>query len=63
MSLTKPLMLDNLCHLLFHLGGVKTCYYIPERDVLSEKYNCPARLINGKTDYDEVLYPHRNLWH
>ena len=42
-SVDKPLMSDNLCHLLMRLGGVKTVYYHENRDVLSPQYQCPPR--------------------
>ena len=42
-SVDKPLMSDNLCHLLMRLGGVKSVYYHESRDVLSPQYNCPPR--------------------
>lgn len=42
-SVDKPLMSDNLCHLLMHLGGVKSVHYHENRDVLSPQYQCPPR--------------------
>lgn len=42
-SVDKPLMSDNLCHLLMRLGGVKSVYYHEDRDVLSPHYKCPPR--------------------
>ena len=42
-SVDKSLMSDNLCHLLMHLGGVKSVYYHENRDVLSPQYQCPPR--------------------
>lgn len=42
-SVDKPLMSDNLCHLLMRLGGVKSVYYHESRDVLSSQYQCPPR--------------------
>ncbi len=42
-SMDKPLMSDNLCHLLMRLGGVKSVYYHESRDVLSSQYQCPPR--------------------
>ena len=40
-SVDRPLMSDNLCHLLMRLGGVKSIYYHKNRDVLSPQYQCP----------------------
>ena len=42
-SVDKPLMSDNICHLLMRLGGVKSVYYHENRDVLSTQYKCPPR--------------------
>ena len=42
-SVDKPLMSDNLCHLLMRLGGIKSVYYHESRDVLSPQYICPPR--------------------
>ena len=42
-SVDKPLMSDNLCHLLMRLGGVKSVCYQNNRDVLSPQYQCPPR--------------------
>ena len=53
-SADKPLMLDNVCHLLFHLAHLQTPYYKDRRDVLSPDYSCPKRLINDEVDYDEI---------
>ena len=51
-SVDKPLMSDNLCHLLMRLGGVKSVYYHESRDVLSSQYQCPPRVITGNRNYD-----------
>lgn len=52
-SFNKPLMSDNLCHLLFRLGGVDSEYYNETRDVLSNSYKCPPRIVAGKVNYGE----------
>lgn len=49
----RPFTLDNICHIIFHLSGLKTSYYKPERDILSPYYKCNKRIINDKIDYDE----------
>lgn len=51
----RPLMLDNVCHLLFHLSGLNTKYYRSSRDILSSSYICPPRLINEQVDYDDIM--------
>jgi heptose-I-phosphate ethanolaminephosphotransferase len=52
----KPLMIDNTCHLLFHLAGLQTNYYISSRDVLSDDYRCPTRFINNSVNYDDIMH-------
>ena len=51
-AVDRPLMSDNICHLLMRLGGVKSVYYHEKRDVLSSHYQCPPRIIAGRWDYD-----------
>lgn len=52
-SSAKPLMSDNICHLLFRLGGIVSEYYNSTRDVLSDDYKCPPRIVAGNVNYDE----------
>ncbi len=54
-SLSKPMMTDNLCHLLMKLGGVTSDYYNDVRDPLSDKYICPPRIIEDGRDFDKIL--------
>ena len=52
-AVTKPFMIDNVCQLLFHLGGLQSDYYYPERDVLSKEYVPKERIIRGgEINYD-----------
>ena len=51
----KPFMIDNLCQLMFHLGGVKTKYYRENRDLLSPRFKPSKRLLNGTIDYDSLM--------
>lgn len=46
-AVNKPFMIDNVCQLLFHLGGLQSDYYHPERDVLSKEYVPKERIIRG----------------
>ena len=50
----RPAMLDNVCQILFHLAGIQTDYYHPDRDVLSASYTCPKRIINETIDCDSL---------
>lgn len=52
----RPVMSDNLCHLLFYLGGVKTKYYRPERDYISSDYKPCRRIVNDIADYDSIRW-------
>lgn len=54
-SLYKPFKSDNLCHLLFHIGKVKTKYYKEEDDLLSEKYRCLKRIVYNKINFDKYV--------
>lgn len=51
-STERPLMIDNICHLLFHLTSLKTPYYQSQRDILSDDYHCPPRLVNDQVVFD-----------
>ena len=53
-ALCKPLMLDNVCHLMMHLGQITSTYYHPERDVLNDNYICPPRIVNDKYNVEDV---------
>ena len=58
-SKERSFMTDNLCQLMFHLGEIKSDYYIPERDVISDSFVPRKRLIEDvmtyeKFDYDEI---------
>lgn len=53
-AISRPLMLDNVCHLLFHLGRIQTNYYHRNRDVLDDNYECPPRIINDKYLVEDI---------
>lgn len=58
-AIDRPFMTDNLCQLMFHLGEIRSDYYIPERDLISDQFKPRKRLIedmsnNKKYDYDEL---------
>ncbi len=44
----RPFSIDNTCHLLFRLAGLRTSYYLSRRDILSDDYKCPPRTVNDK---------------
>ena len=59
-ALDRPFMTDNTCQVLFHLAGLKTKSYIPERDPLSNLYRKPKRLVNRTIDYDAIVQASAN---
>lgn len=51
----RPFMIDKLCHLLFHIGGVNTKYYQQRLDILDDSYQCGKRICNYVNDYDIIM--------
>lgn len=51
----RPVAIDNTCQLLFHLAGLTTPYYRSQRDVLSDDYHCPPRMLNDEVNYEETM--------
>ena len=52
---SRPVAIDNTCQLLFHLAGLETPYYRSQRDVLSDDYHCPPRMLNDIVNYEEAM--------
>ena len=40
--------------MLFHLGGVKTPYYKPDRDIIGDQFKPRRRIVEGKDDFVRV---------
>ena len=40
----RPFLIDNLCHLIFHLAGVDTSYYMENRDIISPSFQPSKRI-------------------
>ena len=55
-AVDRPFMTDNVCQVLFHLAGIESSYYKPERDLLSDDYKRPKRLVNRTIDYDAIVH-------
>ena len=55
LSANKPYMIDKLCHLLFHLGGIQTVYYKKNKDILDSSYQVGRRIVNTVNDYDKIM--------
>lgn len=59
-AVDRPFMTDNTCQVLFHLAGIKSNYYQPERDLISDQYRKPKRLVNNTIDYDAIVHASAN---
>ena len=46
---------DNVPQLLMGLSGIRSSFYEPKKDVLSNQYECGIRIIQNTTDYDAVM--------
>ena len=55
MSVNKPFMIDKLCHMLFHIGGIQTSYYKAAADLLNNNYKPGRRIVNTVYDYDRIM--------
>lgn len=51
----KPMLNTDIPNMLFHLAGIHTPDYIPEADILSDKYCTPLRILNDNVNYDEII--------
>ena len=54
-SVNRPFTSDNLCHLLFDIGSIKTVYRKSDRDLISPTYKCKKRIVNDSYDYDKFF--------
>lgn len=54
-SASKPYMIDKLCHLLFHIGGIETVYYKKDKDILNSTFQVGKRVVNTVHDYDKIM--------
>ena len=53
-SLHVKFMTDVTSQLFFYLGGLKTPYYVPQRNPLLPEFSPVKRLINDHCDYDRL---------
>lgn len=57
-SVSKPFMTDDICQMLFDLGGLTSSpYYSAKHDILSKDYVCGKRIVNDKYNYDNIVRP------
>ena len=54
----KRYMIDNVSQFLMGLAKIKTIYYKPDRDVLSESFCEKKRIIQNSIDYDKQMGNH-----
>lgn len=54
-ALNRPFMTDNVGQILLHLGGIRTPYYRPERDLISPSFKKRPRILYDHVDYDQVM--------
>lgn len=52
----RPLMTDNICHLIFRLSGVRSSYYRADRDISSPAFRPSRRIIDDNFDYDRLRW-------
>lgn len=50
----KPFMTDNVCQILFNLSGLKTKYYVPQRDLLNPRFRIRERILGNGDNYDRI---------
>lgn len=50
----KPMMTDNVCHLLMRLGGVNSSCYNSSRDISTDDYKCPPRIVGNHVNFDKL---------
>jgi heptose-I-phosphate ethanolaminephosphotransferase len=54
-AVLRPFSSDNVPQLLMGLSGIRSSFYEPEKDVLSNQYECGIRTVQNTTDYDAVM--------
>ncbi len=55
----RPMIIDNVCHMLFNAGGIECRHYREKLDVISDKYQNRKRAINRKYFYEDIRYPRK----
>ena len=54
-AILRPFSSDNVPQLLMGLSGIRSSFYEPKKDVLSNQYECGIRTVQNTTDYDAVM--------
>ena len=53
-AVNHPFSIDNICNMLFNIGGITTSYYRDYLDILNHAYKCEYRLIKGEYIYEQL---------
>lgn len=54
-AVNKPLLADNLCQMIMSVSGIKSDYYVSQRDILNDNYICNPRFVNDHSvNYDTL---------
>ena len=56
-AILRPFSSDNVPQLLMGLSGIHSSFYKPQKDVLSNQYDCGKRIVQNTTNYDAVMKP------
>ncbi len=54
-AMNKPFLSSDISHMLLSLGAIKSPYYLPDKDILNEHYQCGKRMIQDRIDYDKIM--------
>ena len=54
-AILRPFSSDNVPQLLMGLSGIRSSFYEPKKDVLSNQYECGIRIVQNTSDYDAVM--------
>lgn len=54
-STDKPFLTDGIPQILLYLAGIECAWTDESRNLLSDKYQCKPRIIDGDTDYDLLM--------
>ena len=54
-AILRPFSSDNVPQLLMGLSGIHSSFYEPQKDVLSNQYDCGKRIVQNTTNYDAVM--------
>lgn len=61
-AVDHPFMTDNVCNMLFNVGGITTPYYRDSLDVINPNYRSSERIINGH-NYNDIRFSSKKIEH